>query len=367
MTTDIKTKIQAANEEAVRRMNAAEPVLVDIAPAREVIPGLRDKMILHSGPPVTWDKMCGAQRGAMIGVALFEGWANDAAEAMQMLASGAITFEPNHHHDAVGPMAGTISASMPVWVVENKTFGNRAFCRQVEGRQQFGDYSNEALQALRMWRAVWAPALRRGLQHMGGLPLKPIIAKALQMGDELHNRPVAASSLFANAMIAPMIRAGVPQDDLLATVGLLTNHELLFLGLAMAAGKAIADPARNIEYSTIVTAMCRNGVEFGIRVSCTDRDWQGADAARSCGRTSSPPGQPQGAPQAGPEIHPGNLRRRHLLLSGPAGLAGGRGARLRGCAARGASAIARSAAQHRAHAGGHGRRVFHRWPGPSDD
>lgn len=280
MTNDLKAKIQTANQEAVKRMNAGDPVLVDVAPAREVIPGLRDKMILHSGPPITWEKMCGAQRGAMIGVALFEGWAKNADEATQLLASGAITFEPNHHHDAVGPMAGTISVSMPVWVVENKTFGNRAFCRQVEGRQQFGDYSNDGLQALRMWRDVWAPALRKGLQQMGGLPLKPIIAKALQMGDELHNRPVAASSLFANAMIAPMIRAGVPQNDLLATIGLLTNHELLFLALAMAAGKAIADPARNIEYSTIVTAMCRNGTEFGIRVSGLGDEWFTAPAPK---------------------------------------------------------------------------------------
>ena len=278
MTNDLKAKIQAANEEAVKRMNAGDPVLVDVAPARDVIPGLRDKMILHSGPPITWEKMCGAQRGAMIGVALFEGWAKNADEATQLLANGAITFEPNHHHDAVGPMAGTISVSMPVWVVENKTFGNRAFCRQVEGRQQFGDYSDEALQALRMWRDVWAPSLRKGLQQMGGLPLKPIIAKALQMGDELHNRPVAASSLFANAMIAPMIRAGVAQNDLLATIGLLTNHELLFLGLSMAAGKAIADPARNIEYSTVVVAMCRNGTEFGIRVSGLGDEWFTAPA-----------------------------------------------------------------------------------------
>jgi len=273
MTTDIKEKIQAANVKAVERMNAADPVLIDIASAREVIPCLQDRMILHSGPPVTWKKMCGAQRGAMIGVALFEGWAKTADEATQMLASGAITFEPNHHHSAVGPMAGTISVSMPVWVVENKAFGNRAYCRQVEGRQQFGDYSDDALTALRMWRDVWAPALRKGLHQRGGLPLKPIIAKSLQMGDELHNRPIAASSLFANAMVAPMIQADVPKDKLLATIGLITNHELIFLALAMAAGKAIADPAHNIEYSTVVTAMARNGTEFGIRVSGLGDEW----------------------------------------------------------------------------------------------
>ena len=206
---DIKQKIEAANIETVRRINAADPVLVDIAPAGEVIPGLEDRMILHSGPPIDWQHMCGAQRGAMIGVVLFEGWAESGEEALKLLESGAVKMEPNHHHHAVGPMAGTISSSMPVWVVENKAFANRAFCRQVEGRQQFGDYSDPALQGLRLWRDVWAPSLRKGLLQMGGLPLKPIIAKALQMGDELHNRSMAASSLFANAMAAPMIEGGV--------------------------------------------------------------------------------------------------------------------------------------------------------------
>ncbi|MBM4329990.1 MAG: DUF1116 domain-containing protein [Deltaproteobacteria bacterium] len=277
---DIKQKIEAANAEAVKRINAADPVLIDIAPAGQVIPGLTDRMLLHSGPPVDWQRMCGAQRGAMMGAAIFEGWAGSVDEAGKLLESGAIRFEPNHPHQAVGPMAGTISASMPVWVVENKTFGNRAFCRQVEGRQQFGDYSDGALQGLRQWRDVWAPALRKGLLQMGGLSLKPIIAKALQMGDELHNRPVAASSLFANAMACPMIEAGVAKDNLIGTLKYITNHELIFLALAMAAGKASADPAAGIEYSTVVVAMARNGTEFGIRVSGLGEEWFTAPAPR---------------------------------------------------------------------------------------
>jgi hypothetical protein len=277
---NIKQKIEAANEEAVKRINAAEPVLVDIAPAREVIPGLTDKMILHSGPPVDWQHMCGAQRGAMIGVALFEGWAKSADEAVHLLQSGTIKFEPNHHHQTVGPMAGTVSVSMPVWVVENRAFGNRAFCRQVEGRQQFGEYSDGALEGLRLWGDVWAPSLRKGLRQMGGLDLKPIIAKALQMGDELHNRPVAASSLFANAMAVPMIEAGVEKDHLLNTLKYIANHELLFLGLSMAAGKASADPAKGIEYSTVVVTMARNGTEFGIRVSGLGEEWFTAPSPR---------------------------------------------------------------------------------------
>jgi len=278
MAKDIKHEIEAANEEAVRRMVVADPVLVDVAPAGEVIPGLSDKMVLHSGPPVDWQHMCGAQKGAVIGMLLFEGWAKNEEEAIKKLEDGAITFEPNHHHQAVGPMAGTITPSMWVFVVENKTFGNRAFCRQVEGRQQFGDYSQEALQDLIRWRDIWAPSLREGLRQIGGLSLKPIIARALQMGDELHNRSNAASSLFANAMAVPMLEAGVRNEALISTLKYLAGHELFFLGLSMASAKATADPARGIEYSTVVTAMARNGTEFGIQVSGLEGEWFTAPA-----------------------------------------------------------------------------------------
>jgi hypothetical protein len=283
MPNDIKQRINAANEEAVRRIIAADPVLVNVAPAAEVIPGLRDKMLLHSGPPIDWAHMGGAQRGASIGMLLFEGWAESKEEAIQLMESGAIALEPNHPHQTVGPMAGSITRSMWVFVVQNKTFGNIAFCRQVEGRQQFGDYSEEALQALIRWRDIWAPALRAAVRHMGGLSLKPIIARALQMGDELHNRPNAASSLFANAMAVPLIEAGVPREALIPTLGLLANHPLFFLGLSMAAAKAAADAARGIEYSTVVTAMARNGTEFGIQVSGLEGEWFTAPAPTAQG------------------------------------------------------------------------------------
>lgn len=275
---DLKQKIEAANQAAVKRIVDADPVLVDIAPAIEVIPGMKDRMVTHSGPPISWDRMCGAQRGAIIGQVLFEGWAKSPDEAAEMLAGGEIALEPNHHHQTVGPMAGTISANAWVYVVENKTFGNRAFCRQVEGAQQFGDYSEGALDGLRKWRDVFAPALRAALKAEGELPLKPIITQALQMGDELHNRHSASSALFGNAMAVGLAKADLPLQDKVATLYLLKNHNLIFLGIAMAAGKAIADPARDIEYSTLVTAMCRNGTEFGIRVSGLGDDWFTAPA-----------------------------------------------------------------------------------------
>jgi hypothetical protein len=275
---DIKQKIGEANEEAIRRISAGDPVLVDIAPAGEVIPGMEGRMITHAGPPIEWARMCGAQQGSVIGAVLYEGWAGKPAEARGLLEKGEIKLEPNHHHDAVGPMAGTISPSAPVWVVENRAFGNRAFCRQVEPKQQFGQYSEDALDGLRMWRDLFAPTLREALHGMGGLDLTPIIIQALQMGDELHNRNTASSSLFANQMAMGIVAAGIPKERALPTLGYLAGHNLLFLGLAMASGKSIMDPVRKIEYCSIVTAMARNGTEFGIRVSGLGDEWFTAPA-----------------------------------------------------------------------------------------
>jgi hypothetical protein len=209
---------------------------------------------------------------------IFEGWADTPQSAETLLEQGGIRFDPNHHHSAVGPMAGTITKSMPVYVVENKTSDNRSYCRLVEDMQQFGNYSEEAIEGLRMWRDVWGPSLSQGILHMGGLSLKPIIAKALQMGDELHNRPNAASSIFAGIMGVPMIEAGVETSHLTSTLSYISGHDLLFLGLAMASAKSAADAARNVEYSTVVTAMARNGYEFGIHVSGLDGQWFTAPA-----------------------------------------------------------------------------------------
>jgi len=280
MGKDIKRKIEEANAEAVGRMMRADPVLIDVAPAGEVIPGIQDKMLLHAGPPVDWQHMCGAQRGAAIGMVLFEHWAESEKGAVSLLEDGGITLEPNHHHDAVGSMAGTTTRSIWVFVVEDRTSGHRVFCRDIDARQSFGDYSADALKELECWRDIWAPSLRAGIRQRGGLSLKPIIARALQMGDELHNRNSAASSLFGNVMAMAMVEAGVPKDPLVSTLRWLSDNDLCFLSLSMASAKAIADAARGIEYSTVVVAMCRNGTEFGVRVSGLGDEWFTAPAPR---------------------------------------------------------------------------------------
>jgi len=272
-TSDLKSRVEAANAVALTRLVSADPVLVDVAPAGEVVEGLEGRMILHAGPPIPWERMCGAMRGSVIGLVLWEGWATTAAEAERQLAAGKVRLEPNHHHHGVGPMAGTTSPSLPVWVVENRTSGNRAYCRLAESFQQFGQFDAEALNGLTRWRDVWAPSVRAGLRKRGPIPLKSIIARALQMGDELHNRPNAASSLFANVMGQAMVDAEVAKTALLQTMGYLSGNEFLFLGISMAAAKSTAEPVEGVEDSTLVTAMARNGVEFGIRVSGMPGQW----------------------------------------------------------------------------------------------
>lgn len=279
-TDTLVRAIETANDEVFQRLVKGDPVLVDVAPAGEVLPGLEDRMILHAGPPVEWNRTCGALRGGAICIALFEGWAETPAQATDMLASGAIKLEPNHHHQAVGPMAGVTSRSLPVYVVENRAYGNRASARLAEWMSQFGDYSPEAVDVLRRWRDVFAPAIRLAIQSMGGVELKPIITKALQMGDELHNRPVAASSVLGNALAPALFQAGVAMDKLVPTLYYVGRNEFLFLPVAMASAKSVADPARDVEYSTVVTAMARNGTEFGIRVSGLGDTWFTAPAVR---------------------------------------------------------------------------------------
>lgn len=269
----------AANREAARRLVEATPVWVDVAVAGEVVPALDGRVLLHAGPPVDWERMCGPMRGAVIGAILYEGWAATAEEAGRLAAGGGVTFAPCHEHSAVGPMAGLISPSMPVAVVENRSHGNRAFSTFNEGlgkALRFGAYSADVLERLRWLEVSLAPVLREAVRETGGVNLKSIIARALQMGDEVHNRNVAATSLLVRALAPALARGDCP--DVGAVASFLAENDHFFLNLSMAAHKAAADAAADVPWSTVVTAMTRNGTEFGIRVSGLGGRWFTAPA-----------------------------------------------------------------------------------------
>ena len=268
--------IDAANREAIARILAAEPVLADVIPAREAMPALADRAILHAGPPIGWDRMCGPMRGAVAGIAVFEGWAGSLGEAEAMAARGDFALQPNHHLGAVGPMTGMTTRSQPVLVVENRAFGNRAYCAINEGLgkvMRFGGNDAEVLARLAWLRDELGPALGAALRARGGIPLKPIIARGLTMGDEMHQRNVACSSLLLREL-APAMASTSPGGKALADcLSFIARNDQFFLNVAMAMGKAMTDPARGIPGSSIVTAMCRNGTDFGIRVSGTGDQW----------------------------------------------------------------------------------------------
>ncbi len=269
-------RIEAANREALQRMLAGTPVLTDVVPAAEAIPELKARMILHAGPPIAWDRMCGPMRGAIMGIAVFEGWAPDLESAAAMAGAGAFDFHPNHHFDAVGPMTGLTTISQPVMVVENGAFGNRAYCTINEGLgkvMRFGGNDDEVLDRLRWLRDVLGPAMGAALRAEGGIALKNIVARGLTMGDEMHQRNVGCSGLMLRALAPAMAATATDNAALAKALAFIASNDQFFLNLAMALGKALMDPVRDIDSSSIVTAMCRNGTDFGIRVSGTGDTW----------------------------------------------------------------------------------------------
>ncbi len=268
--------IEAANAEALRRMAESDPVLVDVRPATALIPSLGKHMILHAGPPIAWRDMCGPLRGAVAGAILYEGWAPDLDAAASLAAGGGIAFRPNHHFYAVGPMTGLTTTSMMLMVVENRRFGNRAYCALNEGLgkvMRFGANGPEVIERLRWLVATLGPALGAALRRRGGIKLKPIIARGLAMGDEMHQRNVACSSLLVRELAPDLAREVTDGETLARLFAFIGGNDQFFLNIAMAMGKAIMDPVGGIAGSTVVTAMSRNGHEFGIRVSGTGERW----------------------------------------------------------------------------------------------
>ena len=272
------TEIDDMNREVIAKVVASRPVLKDNVRAKEVIPELREgKVILHAGPPVAYENMPDPMQGSCVGAVLFEEWASTEEEARALLESGGVTFIPCHHCNAVGPMGGITSPNMAVFVVENETGGNKAYCTMNEGIGKvlrFGAYSEEVVDRLRWMRDVLGPVLGKALRSMeNGLALNPLIAKAVAMGDEFHQRNIAASALFLREMAPIITGLDIDEKDRYDVIKFLADTDQFFLNIMMATGKAVMDDARDGTDGTIVTAMCRNGYEFGIRIAGMGDEW----------------------------------------------------------------------------------------------
>ncbi|RKX91695.1 MAG: hypothetical protein DRP59_07210 [Spirochaetes bacterium] len=276
-----KVDVDAANKKAAEIINNGKPTVVDISTAGKAIPGMRKNLFLHAGPPVEWERMSGPTRGAVIGGLVYEGLAGTYEEAEKMAASGEIDFEPCHHHATVGPMAGIVTYSMPVWVLENKAYGNKAYATLNEGLGKvlrYGAYGDDVIAKLKWMESDLAPILKAALKLHGELDMKNIIAQILQMGDEGHNRNRAGTSIVIRELAPYLVQLDVEKEKLVKVFEFLNANDHFFLNLSMPSAKCIIDAAAGIEGSTIVTTMARNGTDFGIRMSCTGDQWFTAPA-----------------------------------------------------------------------------------------
>lgn len=270
-------RIAAANVEALAAIEAARPMAVDVRPAGEVVAGLEGQMLLHSGPPITWDRVCDPQRRALVAACLFEGWAADRAGAAAMFASGAIRLSPGHHHDHVGPMTGVCSPSMPVWIVEDTTAGTRAYSTLNEGAGNtlwFGVGDDESVERLRFFRDTVGPLLSRLLAYCGPVEVFGMAAQGLGMGDELHMRSQATGNLLVRHF-APGFAALGGED----VARFITGNHHFFLNLTMAAAKCASLSASRVAGSSVVSLISRNGTDVGVQLAGLPGRWFTAPAA----------------------------------------------------------------------------------------
>lgn len=269
-------RIAAANQEAVGRMMRAQPMLIDVRAARDALPGMTERTFFHAGPPIDWDRAPGPLRGALIGAMLYEGIADTPEQATALAERGEIELSPCHDHEAVGPMAGVISPSMPVFVVENAVGGNRGHCTFNEGLGKvlrYGAYGPDVIERLRWIEQSLAPLVGDALRAGERIDLRAITAQAIQMGDECHNRNKAGTSLFFRELAPRMAALDAPTDHVTNGLRFIAGNDHFYLNLAMPAAKVASDAAHGVERSTMVTAMARNGADFGIRVSGLGDQW----------------------------------------------------------------------------------------------
>ena len=274
--------IDKANSEACERMMESRPLVVGLGKALDVIPDMRENLLLHAGPPITWERASGPMRGAITGALIFEGKAKDEKSAQALVESGKIALEPCHRHQAVGPMAGVICPSMSVYILEDTVHGNKSFSNLNEGYGKvlrYGAYSEEVLERLRWIEEVMAPVLNDAIQASEGIDIRALLAEALHMGDEGHNRNKAGSVLFTKILAPFIVRVTKDSEVAAQIIENLGDNALTVLNPVMAACKAMVDAAHGIKGSTIVSVMARNGTDFGIRISGLGDRWFTAPVA----------------------------------------------------------------------------------------
>ena len=274
---DIKNRINQANQQVLATLVGSQPVWVGCDHAINVIPGMTKNTILHAGPPIEWHRMCRPMQNGILGAIIFEELADDITQAEALIQSGEMILAPCHDFSAVGGMTGVTSATTPVAIVRNNKEGNTSFCGLHEGMQpkglSWGNYDQETIDNLKWIRDEVSPTLDAGLKLSGGLGMSSLIARSVLMGDEMHGRCVASTSLITRELAPFLIHSGVSKDILKRVLEFLRVTDMFSLHIVMAAAKSMTDSIKNIPNSSVVTTMARNGVDFGIKVSALGDKW----------------------------------------------------------------------------------------------
>jgi len=290
---DIKEKIALANQQAVSCIVDSDPVWIDIQPAGECVEGLEDHMILHSGPPIDYDDMVMLHQRGMVSAMLFEGWAKDEKEAIARIKAGEVKIDSALNHNTVGAGTGIITKSVAMNVGEDRKSGKRAATFPAEGIKfqggfcGWGLYSPEIADNLRYMREELFPIIRDMLQKRGGLSIKPILAESMQMGDENHTRQTASDLLFDKQILPDLFAMDRPKEEIMKAVQYIVETPRFFHCYGQGASRAALAAAEGTEYSTMVTAVCGNGVEFGIKIAGLPGQWFCAPAPMMTGRYTS--------------------------------------------------------------------------------
>lgn len=272
----MEAQIGLANQQAIERIETSKVVLAGISEAGKKIPFLKGYSILHSGPPVKWENMCSAMKNAICGAIVYEGWADNIKDAFLLADSGEIRFGSNNEHSAVGPMAGIISPSMPVFIFKNETFGNQAFVTINEGlgkTLRFGANDDDVIKKLKWLEETFAPILKEAIELGGPINITSLLARGVQRGDECHNRNKASTNLFISEIAPWVSQTSASKKDISQAFDFMNSNEHFFLNLSMGNSKATMDTIIGIQHSTIVSCMSTNGYEFGIRVSGAGEKW----------------------------------------------------------------------------------------------
>jgi hypothetical protein len=272
----LPSRIDDANAYALDMLFSVEPILIGVDKALNVVPGMTPTTILHAGPPISWRRMCDPMKRAVRGALIFEGLAKSESGAEKLFLHNKITLSPNHHHDCVGPMTGIISPSMPVIITKDLTSGKKVYSTFNEGGGQvlwFGAFGKETLKRLNWIRDVFAPVMKKAIATSEEISIWNILSQGIQMGDECHNRHAACTNIFIKNIVEPLFSLGLARKTVIEVYRFISANSHFFLNITMTGSKLAMDAAHDIKDSTLVTAMTRNGSDFGIKVSGLGDKW----------------------------------------------------------------------------------------------